>query len=129
MPTAIRNFELRNLGWHDVDLVGTVRRPRDSKTEPGERSIALSATASQALWQHRRGSASQGDDQHVFGHPERGSMPRPDWFAEELRAALEAAGIEATTRISLHLAGQAFRDRRTRSSRGCRAVELSIDLT
>ena len=40
--------------WRDVDLVESVLRVRDSKTEDGVRSIALSPTLAEELWQHRR---------------------------------------------------------------------------
>jgi integrase len=94
MLTALRNSELRALRWRDVDLVDCVLRVRDSKSEDGVRSIALTPTLAEALWQHRRRSAFQGDDEYVFAHPERGSRLNPEWFAEQLRAALKAAGIE-----------------------------------
>jgi integrase len=91
MLTAVRNFELRALKWKDVDLIGNVLRVRDSKSEMGERLIALSTTAAEVLWTHRRQSRFQGDDEYVFCHPQRGSPLRTEWFADELRAALRAA--------------------------------------
>jgi integrase len=94
MLTALRNSEVRGLKWRDVDLVDCVLRVRDSKTEDGIRSIALTPTLAEALWQHRRRSAFQGDGEYPFAHPERGSRLNPDWFAEHLRAALTAAGID-----------------------------------
>jgi integrase len=45
------------------------------------------------LWQLRRRSAYQGDDEYVFCHPERGSRLRAEAFAAALRDALDAAGI------------------------------------
>lgn len=56
-PDRIRRHELQNLPWRDVDLVDCGLRVRDSKTEEGIRAIALSPALSEALWQHRRGSA------------------------------------------------------------------------
>jgi integrase len=93
MLTAMRNSELRALKWRDVDLIANVLRVRDSKSESGERLIALSATAAEALWEHQRVSAYQGADHYVFAHPERGSMLNADWFASQFRTALEVAGI------------------------------------
>src|SRR5579864_2840694 len=49
MLTAVRNFEVRALKWRDADLVDAVLRVRDSKTETGERLIALSPAAVEAL--------------------------------------------------------------------------------
>src|SRR4051812_32401433 len=40
--TGLRRFELLQLRWRDVDLVDGVLRVEESKTEEGERSIALS---------------------------------------------------------------------------------------
>jgi integrase len=91
--TGVRRNELLALRWADVDLVESVLRVRDSKTEQGIRSIALSPALSEALWQHRRASAFQGDDELVFCHPERGTAYRQHRFADQLRAALVAAGI------------------------------------
>jgi integrase len=93
MLTGARRFELQGLRWRDVDLIANVLRIRESKSEEGERSIALSPTLAEALWRHRRSSAFQGDDELVFGHPERGSRMNYDWYAAEFRASLKAAGI------------------------------------
>jgi integrase len=91
--TGVRRFELLGLRWRNVDLVDNVLRVERSKTEEGERSIALSPTLAEALWQHRRQSAFQGEDEQVFCHAERGSPVDHEWFAAEFRAALKAAGI------------------------------------
>src|SRR5262249_2572907 len=81
-------------------LVDNVLRVTDSKTEEGIRAIALSPALAEALWQHRRRSNFQGDDERVFCHPERGTVYREDAFAEKFRAALKAAGIEDYVRPS-----------------------------
>jgi len=91
--TAIRRSELQELRWRDVDLVENVLRVADSKTEEGIRAIALSPALAEALWQHRRQSNFQGDDERVFCHPERGSIYREHLFAEQFRDALVEAGI------------------------------------
>ena len=54
--TGIRRSELQALRWRDVDLVENVLKIRDSKSEDGIRSIALSTTLAEELWQHRRRS-------------------------------------------------------------------------
>ena len=91
--TAIRRGELQGLRWRDVDLVENVLRVADSKTEEGIRAIAISPALAEALWQHRRRSNFQGDDERVFCHPERGSVYREDVWAEVFREALTTAGI------------------------------------
>jgi integrase len=70
-----------------------VLRVRESKSEEGERTVALSPALAEALWQHRRRSAFQGEDELVFCHPERGSKIDHEWYAAEFRTALIAAGI------------------------------------
>ena len=92
MLTALRNSELQALRWRDVDLVDYVLRVRASKSEDGVRSIALTPTLAEALWQHRRGSAFQGSDESVFADPKRGARLNPTWLAEQLRGALTGAG-------------------------------------
>jgi integrase len=64
-----------------------------SKSEEGERLIALSPTLAEELWQHRRRSTFEGDDEYVFCHPKRGSKIDHEWYAGEFRAALKRAGI------------------------------------
>lgn len=92
--TGVRRFELQALHWSCVDLVESVLRVRESKTEEGERSIALSPALAEALWQRRRATAFGGDDELVFCHPTRGSKVDHEWYAGEFREALTAAGID-----------------------------------
>ena len=73
-------------------------RVRDSKSEEGIRSVALPPTLAEALWQHRRRSNYQGDDELVFCHPERGTIYRAETFKDGLTAALKAAGVEKRPR-------------------------------
>jgi integrase len=96
--TGVRRSELQALRWRDIDLIANVLRVRDSKTEDGIRSIALPKTLAEALWQHRRASAFQGDDERVFCHPERGSVYRAEPFKLALTAAMAAAGVDAHIR-------------------------------
>ncbi len=91
--TGIRRGELQGLRWRDVDLVENVLRVTDAKTEEGIRSIAIPPTLAEQLWQHRRTSAFNGDDELVFCHPERGTVYREHLFAEQFRTALAEAGI------------------------------------
>ena len=92
--TGLRRFELQALCWRDVDLVDGVLRVRESKSEEGERSIALSRTLVAALVEHLERTRFQGADELVFCHPEPGSKIDHEWYAGEFRAALKAAGIE-----------------------------------
>jgi integrase len=91
--TGIRRFEARNLRWRDVDLIENVLKVVDSKSESGVRSIALSSTLAEELWQLRRTSAFAGDDEYVFCHPTLGNRLNPDRYKAKLRAAIEKAGL------------------------------------
>jgi integrase len=90
--TGLRRHELENLRWRDVDLVDMVLRVRRSKTERGERSIALPATVAEALWQHRRQSPHQADGDRVF-YSATGGPLRPAVFRQEFQGALSRVGI------------------------------------
>jgi len=91
--TGVRREELRRLRWRDVDLVESVLRVRDAKSDRGVRTIALAPSLAEMLWQHRRRSSFQGDDEFVFCHPTKGSPLIVDTYVEAFRAALAAAGI------------------------------------
>lgn len=96
--TGLRRFELKGLRWRDVALVEGVLRVRVSKSEEGERLIALSPALVTALEQHYKRTAFKGDDELVFCHPKRGSMIDDVWWAARFREALKAAGIEGHVR-------------------------------
>ncbi|HVD65736.1 MAG TPA: site-specific integrase, partial [Gaiellaceae bacterium] len=96
--TGIRRGELQALRWRDVDLVESVLRVRDSKTEDGVRSIALPGGLAEAVWQWRRATPYQGDDERVFCNRKTGGEYREETFAEALRAALAAAKVEGYVR-------------------------------
>ena len=91
--TGIRRFELQGLHWRDVDLVEGVLRVVDSKTEEGVRSIALSPTLAEELWQWRRETNYQCADERVFCNQGTGGEYREEHFAASFRTALAAAGI------------------------------------
>jgi integrase len=93
MLTGVRRFELLALRWGDVSLIESTVRVRESKSEDGERLIALSPTLVDALAEHYQRTAFKGDDELVFCHPKRGTRLDPTWYADEFRAALTAAGI------------------------------------
>jgi integrase len=92
--TGVRRSELQALRWRDVDLSDNNRlRVVDSKTETGERSIALSRRLAEELWRHRQRSPYNSDGDRVFCHEERGSLYRFETFSAALRAAYERAGL------------------------------------
>lgn len=91
--TGIRRHELQGLLWRDVDLLEGVLRVRKSKTEEGERAIALPARLVDALSAHYQRTAFRGDDEFVFCHPEKGCRYSEKTWAETFSKALKAAGI------------------------------------
>ena len=91
--TGIRRHELQALRWDDVDLLEGILRIRDSKTEDGIRSIALSPALGTALAEHYRRTAYKGGGEFVFCHPKRGTRYSAKTWAERFQAAREAAGI------------------------------------
>lgn len=91
---GLRQSELLNLRWRDIDLIENVLRVVESKSEDGRRSIAIAPMLADELWQHRRRSAyGEGQDEFVFCHPERGTRYRAFTFAEAFKAARVAAGF------------------------------------
>jgi integrase/recombinase XerD len=83
--TGLRRFELKGLRWRDVALVEGVLRVRVSKSEEGERLIALSPALVTALEEHYQRTAFKGDDELVFCHATRGSMIDDVWWAARFR--------------------------------------------
>ena len=96
--TGVRRSELQALRWRDVDLLEGVLRVRASKSEAGERSIALSPALREVLADRFMRTPFQGSDELVFCHPERGTVYRAEIIREALRAALAAAGVDADLR-------------------------------
>jgi integrase len=92
--TGLRRSELQALRWESVDLIENRLRVEDSKTETGERAIALPSSLAEELWQWRRSSPYRADTDRVFCHQERGSVYRFEPYKEALMRAYKAAGME-----------------------------------
>src|SRR5437763_164582 len=84
---------LQALRWANVDLIENRLRVVDSKTETGERSVALARSLAEQLWQRRRTCTYRADGDRVFCHAERGSVDRYETFADVLRRAYKAAAM------------------------------------
>jgi integrase/recombinase XerD len=100
MLTGLRRSELLGLRWGHVNLVEGTLRVVESKSEEGERLVALPSPLVTELMDHYAGSSYRSDEDFVFAHPKRGSRMCVDWFREQLDKALAAAGI--TDRIRIH---------------------------
>jgi integrase len=90
---GLRRHELLALRWAHIDLIDNVLRVERSKSEAGERSVAIPPRLAEELWQHRRRSSYQGDGERVFCHPTRGSMLDANRYAAAFRKALARAGV------------------------------------
>ena len=80
--TGLRRFELQGLRWRDLSFTDRNVRVVESKSEEGERLIALA----RALEQHYAVSAFKADADYVFAHPQRGTRLESEWYAGEFRA-------------------------------------------
>ncbi len=96
--TGLRRHELEGLCWRHVDLIDNVLRVERSKSEAGERSIAIPPRLAEELWQHRRRTAYQGEDEYVFASPDRGAQLNADAYMEAFRDALKRAGVDGYVR-------------------------------
>lgn len=99
---GLRRGEVLGLRWRHVDLVDMLLRVEETwvagaidtpKSEAGERTIAFGQAIADELWQHRRRSQFQGDDERVFCHPMKGSTLDPHLYGLTLRKALKRAKI------------------------------------
>lgn len=98
--TGLRRSELRGLRWGHVNLVEGTLRVVESKSEEGERTIALPAALVDELMAHYQQASYRSDDDYVFCHPTKGSPWSADRFRVVFDAALTAAGI--TDRVRIH---------------------------
>ena len=92
--TGVRRSELVGLRWKHVNLVERTLRVEESKSEEGERLIALPRTLVVALAEQFTSSPYWTDEDFVFAHPERGTKPDASWYRGEFLSALAAAGVE-----------------------------------
>ena len=100
MLTGLRRSELRALKWGHVNLVEATLRVTESKSEEGERLIALPSALVDELIQQYQSTVYRSDTDYVFCHPTKGSPWCHEWFRERLDEALAEAGI--TDRVRLH---------------------------
>jgi integrase len=102
---GLRRGELQGLRWRAVHLAdpeGAWLRVEETfvlgaadtpKSEAGERTIALGARISDALFQHRARTAYSGDDERVFVSPTKGTPFDVVRYAATYRKALGLAGV------------------------------------
>jgi integrase len=98
--TGLRRSELERLRWGHVNLLEGMLRVVESKSEEGERLIALPPALVRELSAQFAATAFKADRDFVFAHPTLGNSPDDKWFRERFTAALKAAGI--TERVRVH---------------------------
>jgi integrase len=86
------------LRWRHVNLVERTLRVEESKSEEGERLIALPRTLLDALAEQFTASPYRTDHDFVFCHPERGTRLDAEWYRSQFLAALAAAGVDGKIR-------------------------------
>jgi integrase len=92
--TGLRRCEVVQLRWRDLNLLEGTLRVVESKSEEGERLIALPPTLTRELADHFAGSRYNADSDYVFAHPTRGTpLETSRWYPNEFRKALAEAGI------------------------------------
>jgi integrase len=92
--TGLRRFEVQGLRWRDVSLVERTLRVEVSKSEEGERVLAIPPRLADELAAQFQESPFKSDDDYVFAHPELGNAADfSQWYPREWRKALKAAGI------------------------------------
>jgi integrase len=92
--TGLRRCEVVGLRWRDIDLLEGTLRVVVSKSEEGERLVAIPPTLTRELADHYAASNYKADGDYVFAHPERGTpLETSKWYPEQFRKALAVAGI------------------------------------
>lgn len=97
--TGIRRHEIQALQWQDVSLTEGTLRVVESKSEEGERLIALAPLLVGVLTDRYRVSPFKADGDYVFAHPETGARLDRERYAVLLRQALAVAEIRDRDRI------------------------------
>jgi integrase len=98
--TGLRRSELERLRWEHVNLLEGTLRVVESKSEEGERLIAIAPMLLRELGDQYRETPFKADTDYVFAHPERGTHLCDRWYREHFLAALAAAGITDYIRTS-----------------------------
>lgn len=100
--SGLRQGELLALRWRDVDWAASRIRVRRNyvrghwvtpKSTAGSRAVPLVDMVAEELDRHFKRSAYQGDDDLVFGHPEKGTVLCHSALTKRFKKALKAAGV------------------------------------
>jgi len=97
--TGLRRHELQGLRWRDVSLTEATVRVVESKSEEGERLLAISPALVDVLTRRYQATPYKSDADFAFAHPQTGARLGVDRYREQLHKALEAADIPDRERI------------------------------
>ena len=91
---GIRWCELQQLRWRDLDFTNQRLRIEESKTEEGERSLAVPWPLLQGFQAQYERSHYTAPSNYIFCNPETGHRWHARYYRRAVRAAAEAVGIE-----------------------------------
>jgi integrase len=92
--TGLRRSEVRGLRWANVSLTEARLQVVESKSDEGERHVALTPMLVRELEAWFARTPYRSDTDYVFAHPRRGSPADfCNWYPGQWRKALKAAGV------------------------------------
>jgi integrase len=91
---GLRWCELAQLRWRDLDFVNARLRIVESKTEEGERVIAVPWELLQGFQRHYERSHYKHPDNRIFCNRNSGNRWNPKQYREAVKAAAESLGIQ-----------------------------------
>jgi integrase len=97
--TGLRRHEIQHLRWRDLSLTEATLRVVESKSEEGERLLALSPALVELLADRYSKTPHKADTDFVFAHPQTGARLGADRYRDLLREALAKALIPDADRI------------------------------
>ncbi len=100
--TGLRRSEAVRLRWGHVNLLEGTLRVVESKSEEGERLIAISPTLLRELGDQYAETPFKADTDYVFAHPQLGTHFCDKWYRAQFRAALKQAGIDPESVRTFH---------------------------
>jgi integrase len=97
---GLRWNELRHLRWGDIAFLEEPPRlyVRESKTEEGERAVAIPPGLVKELEAHYAQTPYKADTDYVFGHPTKGTLWPHRQYRDAFHAAVKALGLEGRIR-------------------------------
>ena len=82
-----------------MSLTEATLRVVESKSEEGERLLALAPALVDVLTRRYQATPYKGDADYVFAHPETGARPGADRYRDLLRKALAKADLPDRDRV------------------------------